>query len=60
MNVALILLTALTFIGLIAGIVLIVSGNIVFADVVWAATVILSCIARALAARRKKRSTENT
>ena len=60
MKAVLILLTVFSVIGLIAGIVLIVSGNIAFAGIVWAVTVLLSGIARAPAARRKKRSTENT
>ena len=42
----LILLTVLVVIGTITGIVLVVSEKIAFAGVVWAVTVILSCVAR--------------
>ena len=42
----LILLTVLVVFGTITGIVLVVSEKIAFAGVVWAVTVILSCVAR--------------
>ena len=45
MKAAVILLTVFAVLGLVAGVVLVVSEKIVFAGVVWAATVILSCIA---------------
>ena len=45
MNVVVILLTVLAIMGLIAGIVLVASGKIAFAGVIWAVTVILTCIA---------------
>lgn len=43
-------------IGLIAGIILVVSGKIALAGIVWAITVILSCIARRIEICRKKKS----
>ena len=53
MNVVVILLTVLAIMGLIAGIVLVASGKIVFAGVIWAVTVILTCIARRIERYRK-------
>ena len=41
---------------LIAGIILVVSGKIALAGIVWAITVILSCIARRIEICRKKKS----
>ena len=50
------LLTVFVAIGLIAGIILVVSGKIALAGIVWAITVILSCIARRIEICRKKKS----
>lgn len=46
MKAAVTLLAVFAVIGLIAGMVLVASGKIAFAGVVWAITAILSCIAR--------------
>ena len=54
MKLALVLLTVFVAIGLIAGIILVVSGKIALAGIVWAITVILSCIARRIEICRKK------
>ena len=56
MKLALVLLTVFVVIGLIAGIILVVSGKIALAGIVWAITVILSCIARRIEICRKKKS----
>ena len=56
MKLALVLLTVFVAIGLIAGIILVVSGKIALAGIVWAITVILSCIARIIEICRKKKS----
>ncbi len=56
MKLALVLLTVFVAIGLIAGIILVVSGKIALAGIVWAITVILSCIARRIEICRKKKS----
>ena len=53
MNVVVILLTVLAIMGLIAGIVLVASGKIAFAGVIWAVTVILTCIALRIERYRK-------
>ena len=53
MNVPVMLLTALAVMGLIGGMVLVASGKIAFAGIIWAITVILSCIARRIAIHRK-------
>ena len=53
MKLALVLLTVFVVIGLIAGIILVVSGKIALAGIVWAITVILSCIARRIEICRK-------
>ena len=59
MKSALILLTVFVVIGLIVGIVLVLSGNIAFAGVVWSITLILSCIARRIEICRTKKNSEN-
>ena len=56
MKLALVLLTVFVAIGLIAGIILVVSGKIALAGIVWAITVILSCIARRIEICRKKKN----
>ena len=58
MKAAVILLTAFAVIGLAAGIALAASGKIAFAGVVWAVTVVLSCIARRIQSCRNKRNLE--
>lgn len=55
MKIAVILLTILALIGLTAGIVLIAFGEIAFAGIVWAVTVILSCIAYKMVVYGKKK-----
>ena len=57
MNVVVILLTVLAIMGLIAGIVLVASGKIAFAGVIWAVTVILTCIALRIERYRKNGGT---
>ncbi len=39
------LLTILAIIGLVAGIILIITGNIASAGVIWAITTLISCVA---------------
>ena len=56
MKVAVILLTVLIVMGLIAGIVLVVSGKIAFAGIVWATTVILACITLKIERCRKQKN----
>ena len=56
MKLALVLLTVFVAIGLIAGIILVVSGKIALAGIVWAITVILSCIACRIEICRKKKN----
>ena len=53
MKLAVILLTIATILGLIIGIILIISGKIEFAGIVWSITLILSCIARRIEIHRK-------
>ena len=57
MNVVVMLLTVLAIMGLIAGIVLVASGKIAFAGVIWAVTVILTCIALRIERYRKNGGT---
>lgn len=59
MKLALILLTAFVILGLIIGIILVISEKIAFAGVVWSITLILSCIARRIEMCRTKQSREN-
>ena len=47
----------LAIMGLIAGIVLVASGKIAFAGVIWAVTVILTCIALRIESYRKNGGT---
>ena len=56
MKMAVVLLTVFAVIGLIAGIVFVSSGKIAFAGVVWAVTVILSCIALRTERYRKQKN----
>lgn len=49
MKLAVISLTVLAVIGLLAGIILIIFEKIAFAGVVWAVTALVSCIAFRLA-----------
>ena len=56
MKLAVILLTVFAVMGLIAGIVLVSCGKIAFAGVVWAVTVILSCIACRIERHRKQKN----
>lgn len=59
MKFASIVLTFLVCIGFVTGILLLISGKISFAGVVWAVTVIISCIARRIEIYRKKKNSEN-
>ena len=45
MKLAVKLLTVLAIIGLVAGIILIITGNIASAGVIWAITTLISCVA---------------
>ena len=56
MKAAVILLTIFAVMGLVAGVVLVVSEKIAFAGVVWAVTVILSCIALRIEKCRKQKN----
>ena len=56
MKAAVILLAAFAIMGLIAGIVLVASGKVAFAGVVWAVTVVLSCIALRIERYRKQKN----
>ena len=46
MKIALIVLTVSAILGLLIGVILVVFDKIAFAGIVWAITLILSCIAR--------------